>query len=69
MESIHKINVEILTSALTFYANKTKRNIAYQHKWLSDSQTLDFVLDGMTESERGFVPLGLLIDVFGENAF
>lgn len=34
-----------------------------------DSQTLDFVLDGITESERGFTPLGLLIDVFGENAF
>lgn len=34
-----------------------------------DSQTLDFVLDGITESERGFIPLGLLIDVFGENAF
>lgn len=33
------------------------------------SQTLDFVLDGMTEAERGFVPLGILIDVFGENAF
>lgn len=29
------------------------------------SQTLDFVLDGMTEAERGFVPLGILIDVFG----
>lgn len=34
-----------------------------------DSQTLDFVLDGITESERGSIPLGLLIDVFGENAF
>lgn len=34
-----------------------------------ESQTLDFVLDGMTESERGLIPLGLLIDVFGENAF
>lgn len=34
-----------------------------------DSQTLDFILDGITESERGFNPLGLLIDVFGENAF
>lgn len=34
-----------------------------------DSQTLDFILDGITESERGFIPLGLLIDVFGENAF
>lgn len=34
-----------------------------------DSQTLDFVLDGITESERGITPLGLLIDVFGENAF
>jgi len=45
MESIHKINVEILISALTFYANKTKRNIAYQHKWLSDSQSLDFLSD------------------------
>lgn len=45
MESIHKINVEILISALTFYANKTKRNIAYQHKWLSDSHTLDFLSD------------------------
>lgn len=45
MESIHKINVEILISALTFYANKTKRDIAYQHKWLSDSQTLDFLSD------------------------
>ena len=33
------------------------------------SQTLDFVLDGMTEAERGFVPLGILIDIFGENAF
>lgn len=31
-----------------------------------DSQTLDFVLDGMTESERGIVPLGILIDIFGE---
>lgn len=34
-----------------------------------DSQTLDFVLDGITESERGFIPLGILIDIFGENAF
>lgn len=33
------------------------------------SQNLDFILDGMTEAERGLVPLGLLIDVFGENAF
>ena len=34
-----------------------------------DSQNLDFVLDGITESERGFIPLGILIDVFGESAF
>ena len=30
-----------------------------------DSQNLDFILDGITESERGFTPLGILIDVFG----
>lgn len=30
-----------------------------------ESQTLDFVLDGLTESEQGFTPLGILIDVFG----
>lgn len=30
-----------------------------------DSQNLDFILDGITESEQGFTPLGILIDVFG----
>lgn len=29
-------------------------------------QTLDFVLDGITESELGFTTLGILIDVFGD---